>query len=123
MSRVRSPPPLLIELRLSAVGHGLPAEASNTAGLIVHACRLANSIIAGARKPGGKITQPHSFGSSSATYFAARKLAGRTSTVCGGGLPSANRQTTGASAARYASGGTAVLPSQTVLGTRPCRRT
>ena len=60
----------------------------STAGLIVHASRLASSIIAGARKPGGKITQPHSFGSSAETYFAAASFAGRNSTVAGGDRPS-----------------------------------
>ena len=42
----------------------------NIAGLIVHAWSLASSIMAGAVKPSGKTTQPHSPGESSATYFA-----------------------------------------------------
>src|SRR5207245_1855773 len=44
------------------------------------------------------------------------------STRSGTGLPSAAATTTRASAARYASGDTPVLPSQTVLGTRPVLR-
>src|SRR5437879_2098101 len=102
------------------MGHGFSPE-FRIAGLIVQAWRLASSIIAGARKFGGKMTQPHKFGPSSATYFAAASFAGFTSTVTGAGLPSSMSATTGASADRYASGGTAALPSQTVLGTRPCR--
>src|SRR5262249_39393018 len=73
---------------------------ASRAGLIVHACFFANSISAGARKFAGKITHGHSFGSSSATYFASRSLAGFTSIFSGIASPSSNALATGARARR-----------------------
>src|SRR5262249_2600957 len=58
--------------------YGLPCS---RAGLSVHACRRATSIRCGARKFGGKITQPHSRAASSETYFATANFVGRTSTL------------------------------------------
>src|SRR5947209_1203378 len=74
--------------------------------------------MAGARKPGGKITQPHNFGSSSATYFATPIFAGRIVTFAGGSLPSSRAAATSARPRKYASGGTDTPPSQTTDGTR-----
>src|SRR5436309_455426 len=92
------------------------------AGLSVQAWRLASSIMAGARKPRGKITQPHRFGPSSATWAATARRAGLISMVEEGGLSSTRSRVTWARLCRYASGGTAMLPSQTVVGMRRCRR-
>ena len=82
------------------------ADRSRIAGFSVHACRLASSIMAGARKPRGKMTQPHRRGLSSATLAAVASLAGWSSTVSGIGLPSSNSRATLARAFKYISGGT-----------------
>src|SRR5579875_453904 len=71
------------------------------AGLRVHAWFLANAIKAGARKPGGKITHPHSFlGSSSETYRAAANFAGLISMFSGIASPFRRNRAVRASAAR-----------------------
>src|SRR5205823_10455044 len=74
---------------------------------------------AGARNPRGKMTQPHKLGSSSATCLADASRAGGIDTALGIGLPSLRATETVARACKYDSGGTAVLPNQTEVGTRP----
>jgi hypothetical protein len=44
-----------------------PFYLRKSAGFSVHACNRASSMIFGAWKPSGKITQPHNRGESSAT--------------------------------------------------------
>src|ERR1700738_2356366 len=88
-------------------------DRSSKAGFNVQAWRLASSIMAGARKPRGKITQPHNLAASSATWTAAARRAGLMVTVSGGTLPSIRSIVTRARAFRYDSGGTGTLPNHT----------
>src|SRR5439155_10302460 len=78
--------------------------------------------MAGARKPRGKIIQPHKFGASSATFAAVASLAGFSVIVAGIGSPSISAVATSAKARKYLSGDTGTLPSHTEVGTRPCLR-